>query len=306
MCSPLIFCHYGNTDYLRFTIACARKANPKTRIILLGDESNRWLNRYVEHHDFVSYSQGEELDTFNRVYRLVQGRDHGHEKGGRDWVNFVFKRWYYVYNFVLAHNISGFWHFDSDTMILNELGPHESKFSSIDCTEQCDGSCMNGFIATRDVVQRYLLKINELFQRKPYLDEQAREFDTTNPGYAFTEMRAFAVFRQEGNVKSTRLNRVIEDSTFDDTLVLPHGMETERLQSGVYPVEPLDATGTGDAFVSGYVFGLLQGATAVRCLEYGTAMGASCVRSMGATTGVFTRLELQQFVSSHRLQVECW
>lgn len=81
---------------------------------------------------------------------------------------------------------------------------------------------------------------------------------------------------------------------------------TERLQSGVYPVEPLDATGTGDAFVSGYVYGLLQNATATRCLEYGTAMGASCVRSMGATTGVFTRDELQQYVASHELTVRPW
>ena len=79
---------------------------------------------------------------------------------------------------------------------------------------------------------------------------------------------------------------------------------THRLTSGVYPVEPIDATGTGDAFVAGYVYGLLKGAPPERCLELGTAMGASCVRSMGATTGVFDAAQLEQFVLTHPLRIE--
>lgn len=79
-----------------------------------------------------------------------------------------------------------------------------------------------------------------------------------------------------------------------------------RLKSGVYPVDPVDATGTGDAFVSGFVFGLLNGAAPQRCLELGTAMGASCVRCMGATTGVFDDRELLQFVDRHPLYAEAW
>lgn len=82
--------------------------------------------------------------------------------------------------------------------------------------------------------------------------------------------------------------------------------ESTRLKSGVYPVEPVDATGTGDAFVSGFVLGLLSGGTASRCLELGTAMGASCVQSMGATTGVFTANELRQFTGQHSLSVDAW
>ena len=79
-----------------------------------------------------------------------------------------------------------------------------------------------------------------------------------------------------------------------------------RLKSAVYPVEPVDATGTGDAFVSGFVLGLLTQSSPERCLELGTAMGASCVRCMGATTGVFDAHELRQFVDSHSLRVESW
>ena len=75
------------------------------------------------------------------------------------------------------------------------------------------------------------------------------------------------------------------------------------LTSGVHNVEAIDATGTGDAFVSGFLFGLLRGATPSECLQLGTAMGASCVRSMGATTGVFSASELLAFVAAHPLEV---
>ena len=76
-----------------------------------------------------------------------------------------------------------------------------------------------------------------------------------------------------------------------------------RLEAGIHHVEVIDGTGTGDAFVSGFLFGLLRGASRAECLQLGTAMGASCVRSMGATTGVFHAAELLAFVASHPLEV---
>lgn len=77
-----------------------------------------------------------------------------------------------------------------------------------------------------------------------------------------------------------------------------------RLRAGVYSVSRVDGTGTGDAFASGFLFGLLKGKDVGQCLTFGTAMGASCVRSMGATTGVFNASELATFVSSNPLSIE--
>ncbi len=77
-----------------------------------------------------------------------------------------------------------------------------------------------------------------------------------------------------------------------------------RWQAGVYDVPAVDATGTGDAFVSGFVYGLLRGDSPDRCLQLGTALGASCVRHLGATTGVFTEPELMAFVERESLMVK--
>jgi sugar/nucleoside kinase (ribokinase family) len=70
-----------------------------------------------------------------------------------------------------------------------------------------------------------------------------------------------------------------------------------------YRVEQVDGTGGGDAFVAGYIYGLLRGADLHDSLRYGAAMGASCVQSMGATTGVFDRPALEAFVAAHPLDL---
>jgi sugar/nucleoside kinase (ribokinase family) len=79
--------------------------------------------------------------------------------------------------------------------------------------------------------------------------------------------------------------------------------QSGMVQSGRFPVEFVDGTGSGDAFAAGYISGLLDGLPAVRCLEIGSALGASCVRRAGATTGVFNRSELSDFLAQNRLPV---
>lgn len=82
-------------------------------------------------------------------------------------------------------------------------------------------------------------------------------------------------------------------------------MNAERsLRSEIYPVDLVDGTGSGDAFVAGFIHGLLEEASPEMCLRYGSALGHSCVRATGATAGIFTRDELNQFIDDRELRVE--
>lgn len=76
-----------------------------------------------------------------------------------------------------------------------------------------------------------------------------------------------------------------------------------RFQAGVYDVPAIDPTGTGDAFVAGFLYGMLQHLPPLECLQLGSALGASCVQAVGATTGIFSATELQEFVRTHPLQM---
>jgi sugar/nucleoside kinase (ribokinase family) len=80
--------------------------------------------------------------------------------------------------------------------------------------------------------------------------------------------------------------------------------DTHRLWAGVYPVTFVDGSGGGDAFDAGYIYGLLRGLDAEGCLRVASALGASCVRAVGTTTGVFTLQECEAFLREHTLPIE--
>ncbi len=80
--------------------------------------------------------------------------------------------------------------------------------------------------------------------------------------------------------------------------------DTHRLRAGTYPAEYLGGTGSGDAFDAGYCAGLLRGEDPAGCLRWGSALGASCVRALGATESVFTRGEAEAFLREQELPID--
>lgn len=106
--------------------------------------------------------------------------------------------------------------------------------------------------------------------------------DTTDQAKAFLDQGA---------------NTVVITAGADGAISLDQ--EQNLLKAPAFPVEQVDGTGGGDAFVAGYLYGLNRSATPEECLRYGSAMGASCVQHAGATTGVFNAEELEEFVKKH-------
>lgn len=77
-----------------------------------------------------------------------------------------------------------------------------------------------------------------------------------------------------------------------------------RLRAGTYRTPFVDGTGGGDAFAAGYMAGMLRGWEAEECLRMASAVGASCVRAIGTTTGVFTAAECDAFLKEQTLPIE--
>jgi sugar/nucleoside kinase (ribokinase family) len=76
-----------------------------------------------------------------------------------------------------------------------------------------------------------------------------------------------------------------------------------RLQAGVYRTNYVGGTGSGDAFDAGFIMGLLRGGDERECLRWGSAVGASCVRSVSATESVFTLPEAEAFMAREALSI---
>lgn len=73
--------------------------------------------------------------------------------------------------------------------------------------------------------------------------------------------------------------------------------------AGVDKVDYLDGSGSGDAFAAGLILALREGMDEPRALRIASAVGASCVRALGTTAGVFDRSELDTFVREHPLEI---
>ncbi|HQR05781.1 MAG TPA: carbohydrate kinase family protein [Gemmatales bacterium] len=82
--------------------------------------------------------------------------------------------------------------------------------------------------------------------------------------------------------------------------------DNERLESGIFKMDYVDGSGSGDAFDAGFIVGMLRGLDARGCLSMASALGASCVRSVGTTPGVFTAKECDSFMKQNKLHIKTW
>ncbi len=80
--------------------------------------------------------------------------------------------------------------------------------------------------------------------------------------------------------------------------------ENLRLRAGTFPIDFVGGTGSGDAFDAGFIAGLLADEDPAGCLRWGAVLGASCVRAISATEGVFHRAEAEAFLKEHELEIE--
>jgi sugar/nucleoside kinase (ribokinase family) len=81
------------------------------------------------------------------------------------------------------------------------------------------------------------------------------------------------------------------------------GRGGETWQAGIYPMNQIDPSGSGDAFDAGVITGILRGWEMPQIIRYASALGASAVRALGTTDGVFTAAEAEAFVDSQAFEV---
>ena len=77
----------------------------------------------------------------------------------------------------------------------------------------------------------------------------------------------------------------------------------ETLETPAFPVEVVDVSGAGDAFVAGFVVGLLKQWTLADSLRFASVIGASACTRLGCTAGVFTLAEAEAHVQSHQFSI---
>ena len=241
---PIIFIHYGNTEYLKYTIQFAKYYNPEKEVIILGDNNNMYLKRYgISHYFIEDYSQSKEIDTFHQVFKVIgredfeiKGKDNGKstDDKGIFWLKFVFLKMFILYNFISKHGLSSFWTFDTDNLIVSDLSSFEKQFSQYDNTELNEGMSMHGFINNIEVLKKYINAINELFEDDIYLERQRQELLHLPKHFSYTEMRAYVETKRRYQFKSLYLCSNERDYVFDNKMVNSDGMELRNYNHALF------------------------------------------------------------------------
>ncbi|MFI6813664.1 PfkB family carbohydrate kinase [Nonomuraea sp. NPDC050328] len=123
----------------------------------------------------------------------------------------------------------------------------------------------------------------------PYHLDFARESDlvflsATALGDPEAAMRAILGLGRAGLVVCTR--------GADGCLVLARGGAVRAFPAAPLPGPVLDTNGAGDAFVSGFLYGRLRGASVEQCVRYGALAGAHACTSAGTHEQPITEPEL--------------
>jgi sugar/nucleoside kinase (ribokinase family) len=72
------------------------------------------------------------------------------------------------------------------------------------------------------------------------------------------------------------------------------GEQNSQWKCSAYPVTPVDTTGAGDLFASGFLHGYLTGKPLIKCAHYGALLGAAVVQIEGAELPESTWKELRK------------
>ena len=78
---------------------------------------------------------------------------------------------------------------------------------------------------------------------------------------------------------------------------------SDRWQGDICRVTSIDPSGSGDAFASGIVTGILHRWDMAHTLRYAAALGASATTAVGTTEGVFNAREAEAFLQRHPLSI---
>ena len=205
---------------------CVRGGNPAKRVFLLGDESNLLCAKGVADFADCREFNSNGVAVFDRLFKPIECERHRYNKlgGTANWLKFVFRRWFLINEFLRCENINSFWTFDSDTLVLAPLAPREKRFSAYAATTQCRDCCLNGFIGSRELVERYTKCMLDLFRDEDYLVAQRQRLKQ-HPGLAFNEMDAFCEFRRRENVRTFHAAQPLDGEFFDDALAYDANFE---------------------------------------------------------------------------------
>lgn len=168
MSVPIVVIHKGNQKYLHYCLLQAKRTNPNSRIILIGDESNHNCLDFVEHYNYkdLGCSQVEEL---SQNYKNFSPNSY-------DFELFCFLRWFYLRNLMKKLKLESCFHVDSDLMIYCDVDKECEKFEGAMLTidswdNKTATSPHNMYIGSFDAIDGFCNYVCDIYKNETKVSE---------------------------------------------------------------------------------------------------------------------------------------
>lgn len=206
---PIILLHKGNPKYLKYCLKQIKYSNPNSKIILLGDKTNKKY-RFVEHHNIKVTKSCEE---FANVYKHLSPNPHHYEL-------FCFQRWFMIRDFMKKHKIEKCVHIDSDVMLFSDLTNEQEKFKDFDFT-LANVSGHTSFINSVEALDKlctFMIDMYSIPEKFKMLEDIYNDFKARNLPDGLSDMVLLVEYRKKYPDRVGEVCDIIENSTFDDNI----------------------------------------------------------------------------------------
>jgi len=221
---PVVFVHFSNSDYLKYSLFQAKYSNPESTIYLIGDDANDCYD-FVDHHSFSDYFQGAK--DFSKIYRHFNITAYRYEI-------FCFQRWFILLEFLAAKELEKCLYVDSDTMLYVDVTEEQKKFSQFDFTLSHKTSGCTFFLNRIDALSDFCQFIMDIYTKKEryYFDRMIAQYATFKKnGMAggACDMTVFDLYSYDHFGEIGEVAQIIDGSVYDPSINVPHpGFETEN------------------------------------------------------------------------------
>lgn len=215
MSIPIIYIHKGHGDYLEYSLLQARRTNPHSRLILLGDaHKNRFA--FAEHYNLSGCWRA--AAKFESIYRHLSLNSHEFEL-------FCIQRWFILEEFLTASNLGQAYYQDSDVMLYADISEEQRRWVKHGLAF-AGSSGHSTFINSLDAlryfcafIRKHYTDANLLHELESTFDEYKRQFKSGG----ICDMTLFHRYRLTCSAGSGDLLRVCSRTTYDDNFNDPAG-----------------------------------------------------------------------------------
>lgn len=200
---PIIFVHNGDSFYLRYALENAKKFNPDSQIILIGDGVTKYPD-FVEYYD---------LNNFNR-YSSVLEKIYVHKNNSNPLIElFCIKRWLVLLDFLEKKKLDKVFTCDSDVLLYQDINIDSKNYLAVDVLLAKGVSAGLTFINNIDVLSEYNKIVVDFYKNK--LGKVEYEDNNT-----ITDMSFWKVLNKKNKFKVGEITNIVDKSVYDAGILI--------------------------------------------------------------------------------------